>query len=137
MLCHYPCLIKMKKKGHSEGFDIDVKDKLSLTCLMKSSINNHIEIVNILLRFGASPRITTDRGESSLTLAVMQENLEICEKLIIAQANVNEIDLRQRTPLLKAARHNSNREIIKVLMNYGAKPDIADDEGNTPLHAAA
>lgn len=61
----------MKKKGHSEGFDIDVKDKLSLTCLMKSSINNHIEIVNILLRFGASPRITTDRGESSLTLAVM------------------------------------------------------------------
>jgi ankyrin repeat protein len=38
---------------------------------MKASINNHIEIVSILLQFGANPRITTERGESSLTLAVM------------------------------------------------------------------
>jgi len=64
-------LIKNKKKGHCEAWDIDIKDKMSLTCLMKASINNHIEIVNILLRFGANPRIKTDSGESSLTLAVM------------------------------------------------------------------
>lgn len=130
-------LIKTKKKGHCETWDIDAKDKLSLTCLMKASINNHIDIVNTLLRFGANPRIKTDRCESSLTLAVMQGHLEICEKLIIAQANVNEIDLRKRTPLLKAALHNSNFDLIKLLMDNGANPEIADDQGNTPLHAAA
>jgi len=46
----------------------------------------------MLLNFGASPRITTQRGESALTLACMQENAEICERLIIAKASVNELD---------------------------------------------
>jgi ankyrin repeat protein len=46
----------------------------------------------MLLNFGASPRITTKSGESALTLACMQENSEICERLILAKANVNEFD---------------------------------------------
>ncbi len=91
----------------------------------------------MLLNFGASPRITTTRGESALTLACMQENAEICERLIIAKANVNELDHHQRTPLLKAARHNSKSDILRLLLKHGAKPDIADEEGNTPLHFAA
>lgn len=64
----------MTNKKQGVLFDIDVKDKLGLTSLMKASINNHKEIVDILLRFGANPRIISARGESSLTLAVMQEN---------------------------------------------------------------
>jgi ankyrin repeat protein len=74
---------------------------------MKASINNHLEIVKMLLNYGANPRIKTERGESSLTLAVMQENQEICEQLILAKADVNEMDSAHRSPLLKAARHNS------------------------------
>ena len=104
---------------------------------MKASINNHLDIVRVLLQFGANPRIVTNRGESSLTLACMQENYDICERLIIAQADVNEVDQCKRTPLLKAARHNSGNEILQLLLKHGARPDIADDEGNTPLHFAA
>jgi len=112
-------------------------DNLSLTSLMKASINNHLEIVRLLLTFGGNPRIVTVNGESSLTLACMQENTEICERLIIAHADVNEMDGHKRTPLLKAARHNSGNEILQLLLKNGAKPDIADEEGNTPLHFAA
>ena len=104
---------------------------------MKASINNHLEIVKELLMFGANPRITTSRGESSLTLACMQENHEICERLIIAHADVNELDHHKRTPLLKAARHNSKNDILQLLLNHGANPETADEEGNTPLHFAA
>ena len=50
---------------------------------------------------------------------------------------MNEVDKQKRTPLLKAARHNSKNDILQLLLNSGAKPDIADDEGNTPLHCAA
>ena len=104
---------------------------------MKASINNHIEIVKILLIFGANPRIKTSSGESSLTLACMQENLIVVEKLVIAKADVNETDDHKRTPLLKAARHNNNNAILELLLKNGAKYDVADEEGNTPLHFAA
>ena len=83
--------IKKRKLG-DQIFDIDVKDNLSLTCLMKASINNHLEIVKLLINFGANPRTVTQNGESSLTLACMQENYGICQALIIARADVNEID---------------------------------------------
>ena len=79
---------------------------------MKASINDHLEIVKLLLNFGANPRIRTANGESSLTLACMQENKDIVERLIIAKGDVNEVDDLKRTPLLKAARHNSKNEII-------------------------
>jgi len=128
----------MKKRQDPDGiFDIDVMDNLSLTSLMKASINNHLEIVRLLLQFGANPRVVTNRGESSLTLACMQENLEICERLIIAHADVNEMDQQKRTPLLKAARHNGGHDILQLLLRHGAKPDIADEMGNTPMHFAA
>ena len=104
---------------------------------MKASINGHLEIVRLLLRFGANPRKKNKRGESSLALACMQENFHICERLIFAKADVNELDHQRRTPLLKAARHNSKSDILQLLLKNGARTDIADDEGNTPLHFAA
>ena len=118
-------------------FDIDSEDSLTLTALMKASINGHLEIVKLLLKFGANPRKKNKHMESALALACMQENLGICERLIIAKADVNEMDYKKRTPLLKSARHNSQSDILKLLIKAGAKPDIADEEGNTPLHVAA
>lgn len=38
---------------------------------------------------------------------------------------------------MKAARHNGKSDILKMLLNFGAKPDIADEQGNTPLHFVA
>jgi uncharacterized protein len=55
----------------------------------------------------------------------------------MAKADVNEIDFMRRTPLLKAARHNTDYSILELLLKNGAKTDIADDNGNTPLHHAA
>ncbi len=53
-------------------------------------------------------------------MASMQENAYIVERLIIAKANVNEIDYNMRTPLLKAARHNSKSDILRLLLKNGA-----------------
>jgi ankyrin repeat protein len=50
---------------------------------------------------------------------------------------VNHVDPQKRTPLLKAARHNSKQEILQLLLKHGANPDIADEDMNTPLHFAA
>lgn len=102
------------KNGNTEGssFGIDCVDNSETTSLMKASINGHLKIIELLLRFGASPRQCNNRGESALTLACMQENYAICERLLIAKGEVNHIDPTGRTPLLKAARHNSKPEIL-------------------------
>ena len=47
------------------------------------------------------------------------------------------MDKLKRTPLLKAARHNSFNDILQLLLRNGAKPECADNEGNTALHYAA
>ena len=104
---------------------------------MKAAINGHLKIIELLLRFGANPRLENLKGENALTLACMQENFEICEKLIVAGADVNHLDKNGRTPLLKSARHNSNSDILQLLLKHGADPSIADHNKNTPLHAAA
>lgn len=83
----------IREKGKESVFDIDGEDSLTLTPLMKASINGHLEIVKLLLRFGANPRKKNKRGESSLALACMQENVKICERLLFARADPNEQDL--------------------------------------------
>lgn len=103
LLLHWAKMIR----NHSEVFDIDCEDSQTLTPLMKASIKGHLEIVKMLLKFGANPRKKNKRSESSLALACMQENAAIVERLIIAKADVNETDVRKRTPLLKCARHNA------------------------------
>ena len=59
------------------------------------------------------------------------------ERLIFAKADVNEMDHQRKTPLLKAARHNSKVDIIQLLMKSGARVDCCDDDGNTALHFAS
>jgi ankyrin repeat protein len=68
----------MKRKDADSVFEIDERDNLSLTSLMKAAINNHLDLVKMLLNFGSNPRLKTNNGDSSLTLACMQENFEIC-----------------------------------------------------------
>jgi len=76
----------------TSAFGIDCVDNSQTTSLMKASINGHIKIIELLLRFGSSPRVTNIRGESALTLACMQENYAICERLLIAKGDVNKPD---------------------------------------------
>ena len=72
ILIHRAKLLRINKAAIV--FDIDGPDYLSLTPLMKASINGHIEVVNLLLKFGANPRKKNKRMESALALACMQEN---------------------------------------------------------------
>ena len=72
-----------------------------------------------------------------MTLAYMQENLQICERLIVAQADVNQLDNQGRTSLLKNAHSNTKADIIQLLLKHGVNADCADEKLNTPLNFAA
>ena len=50
-----------------------------MTSLSKAAMNGHSSIVDILLKFGANPRIENSKGETALALASMNEDHIICE----------------------------------------------------------
>ena len=51
-------------------------------------MKNNFEIVEILLIFGANPRLKNNSGETALSIACIHENYKICEKLLVARASV-------------------------------------------------
>ena len=82
---------------------------------MKAAMKNNFEIVEILLIFGANPRLKNNSGETALSIACIHENYKICEKLLVARASVHELDNHGRTPLIRAAKFHKRPDIIDLL----------------------
>ncbi|MEN2416470.1 ankyrin repeat domain-containing protein [Flavobacterium mesophilum] len=89
---------------------------------------NHTSIVG-------NPKIEVSRNFSApLHVAVSKGDLEVVKKFIAYGANVNE-QSEDMTPLMIAARYNKV-EIIKVLLENGARPEDKNEQGFTALKYA-
>lgn len=71
-------------------------------------------------------------GYSAINLAVKLNHYEIAEFLIKKDASLNIVDIYKDTPLLVSTR-NSTNAISKILLCNGAKKDVVDSKGFTPL----
>lgn len=69
-----------------------------------------------------------------LHVAVSKGDVEIVKKFIAYGADVNE-QSEDMTPLMIAARYNKV-EIIKVLLENGARPEVKNEKGFTALKFA-
>lgn len=83
----------------------------------------------------SSNLIEEDRdGDTMLHLAVVEYSLEKVEDLIQI-CDLNAINNMMHTPLHVATMAN-RPEVVKLLLDCGAKMDVHDCQGNTPLHRA-
>ena len=93
------------------------------------------EIAKVLLLNGASARIASKAGTTSLHKASSAGFLEICEMLLDLGADVNALDAKRWTPLMYAT---SQELVVRLLLQHRADPSIQDRlELASPLHAAA
>lgn len=83
--------------------------------------------------------IYNDTGLTLLGLSCMLSNVPISKILIEYGANVNGYQTPYLEhfifPLLEAIKNN-NLELVELLLKHGAKTDITDEEGNTPISLA-
>ena len=99
------------------------------------------EILQYLLQYNNKKinEIYNDAGLTLLGLSCMLSNISISNILIEHGANVDGYQTpyleRSIFPLLEVIKSNKI-ELVELLLNHGAKIDIEDKEGNTPISLA-
>ncbi|KAL4429957.1 hypothetical protein ABPG74_000323 [Tetrahymena malaccensis] len=74
-------------------------------------------------------------GWAPIHFACLNCNIQLVNKLIVNEANINQETNNQVTPLMIAAEQGSE-EIVILLLKAGAEIDMQDENGNTALHIA-
>ena len=108
-----------------------------LACAVKDS---HINIVHVLLEAGADPSIPIESGHSALHLAAVVGQVDIVKDILTFHSDPDILDARagpwEGTPLAHAVK-KSHADVVHELLEAGADPRIATEEGNSALHLAA
>ena len=103
------------------------------TPLMSAAANGNIELLNLLLKYGADPDSPGDGKATALMSAT--GHTEIFKILVNHGANIHARDNYGRTVLIWAALHGTE-EVVALLCEMGADAKTKDKGGNTALTEA-
>jgi ankyrin repeat protein len=128
--------------------DITWVDMTGDTPFVRAAFSGDVQVMRLLLDHGADPFITTYEGTSALmaaaginwretqsyteSAAASRDAVALCIELGL---DVNASNSMGLTALLGAANRGAN-DIIELLLQHGARLDIKDAEGRTPLQWA-
>ena len=121
--------------------DLNCQDKDGKTALMISILNNHMQILNILIQAGSDINtIETYSGKTALMIAFEIRNIEAFKRLLLVGANVNIKDyMNGETVLMKASRCG-DLELIELILKKAypkAHSDLQNKNGDTALTIAS
>lgn len=138
--------------------DANRQDKFGETPLHKATSNGNLLVIDILLNYKAKTDIRDKKGGTAFFSAIRAQNYPVVEFLISRGIEVNVPDEDGKIPLMVAFDYansvvdffseqtfenpvipqldttQSAPKIIKLLIDKGANPNIADRDGNTAFH---
>jgi len=98
-------------------------------------INN---VIRLLARDPNLVNAYSEDGFHPLGLACFFGHFDVAEYLVRAGASINSRSHnRLKAAPIQSATARGHRKIVKMLLDYGADPNIREQGGYTPLHAAA
>jgi ankyrin repeat protein/serine/threonine protein kinase len=119
------------------GVDVDSADDAGWTPLYAASECGSAEVVELLLRSGASVNAKNNANRSPLWIASSKGHVNVVQLLLGARGtNVDAEDAKGVTPLHIAADYGS-AEVVKLLMGKGANVNAKDVGKHTPLLVAS
>ncbi len=98
-----------------------------------------LRTAKILLKMGANPNITNDRGCNALSYISCYEKytsrtIDLAKALLQHNAQINNQDHIGSAPLHHAC-DNANFHLIELFINHGADVNICDNQKITPIHS--
>ncbi len=119
----------------NKGANVNARDQFRETPLHYAVLNNHSEIVKVLLEHNADANARNWLEETPLHLAAEKGFIKIVRLLLSYAADVNARDTSGETPLHKAAR-SGHFNVVKELVSYGADVNAKNNNDLTPADLA-
>ena len=125
--------------------DLSWVDFTGQTAFLRAALSGDIEVMRLLLDKGADPNIATEAGTTPLMAAAgvnwvtgqtytesKQAQIEALQLCLQKGGDVNAVNSMGVTAVIGAANRGAD-DIIEFLSKNGAKLDVKDKEGRTPL----
>jgi len=122
----------------ARGASVNESDSNGTTALMWAVVNNHIDIVSLLLERGADVNLREHEGVTALMWAAENGRVDEAKALLAYDAAglIDAIPTDSKTALFRAAEHGC-AAIVEALIEAGANVDARDQFDRTPLIVGA
>ena len=126
---------------YRHGAVVNVHGVHQYTPLHAASYSGQVDILRWLLDHGANANALNSYGFTPLSEAANTMQLEVVEALLDHNAEINLRDINGRTPLYWILSHCSSKgkfvDMVRLLLERGADPNICTNDHRTPLHRAS
>ncbi|XP_058030334.1 E3 ubiquitin-protein ligase MIB1 isoform X2 [Ahaetulla prasina] len=121
------------------GADVTITNNNGFNALHHAALRGNPSAMRVLLSKLPRPWIVDEKkddGYTALHLAALNNHVEVAELLVHqGTANLDIQNVNQQTALHLAVERQ-HTQIVRLLVRAGAKLDIQDKDGDTPLHEA-
>lgn len=107
------------------------------TLLLRAIEQGQVASVEALLQGGADPDRPGPRGDTAVHAAAFSGKPEVLRAVLAGGGDANVRNPATGATPLVSALLSPNASQYAVLLEAGADPDLADNNGDTPLHVAA
>lgn len=123
------------------GADINQQDEINLNPFLWSCLNDDLKLLRIMVKAKPNLELVTRMGGIGITPAAEKGYLEIVKELLeTTNISVNHTNNLGWTTLIEAIILNDGKErqqeIVRLLLEYGANPNMPDKYGVSPLTLA-
>eukprot|EP01105_Mastigella_eilhardi_P006423 TRINITY_DN17_c0_g3_i1.p1 TRINITY_DN17_c0_g3~~TRINITY_DN17_c0_g3_i1.p1 ORF type:complete len:891 (+),score=239.83 TRINITY_DN17_c0_g3_i1:205-2673(+) len=122
----------------NKGANLDAQDERGWTPLMCAVNACHFGAAFLLVSRGANPFLVNNRGHSALHLLVRcrmqnKDSIDVLKQLLCPGADTNGKCSTGETPLMYACSVAFHQEVIGMLLEANADPNISENHGMYPL----